>query len=121
MPGCGLEEESSSAQACGTKPTEAFSFPGLSSCLCGVSCAPLDSRPVLLPDTSTLWTQLERAHWEALPSCWVLVWDGDVLEGGPVSLPVHHCRVGPGGGGAGCAKGKAGYKEGGKYEELKAI
>lgn len=86
-----------------------------------MSRAPHDGRPVLLPDLPRLRSQLERAQWEPVPSRWIPGWDRDVSEGGRVSLSMHQCLVGPGGGEAGCAKGKAGYKEGGKYEELKAI
>jgi len=90
---------------------------GLSSRLPGASRAPHDGRPVLQPDLPTLRTQLERAWWEPSPSHRILGWDGDVLEGGPISVVMHQSLVGRE---ARCAKGKAGYKEGGKYEELKA-
>lgn len=76
------------------------------------------SRCLTCPRSGRGW---ERARWEPLPSRGMPGWDGDVSEGGPVSLSVHQCLVGPGGGEAGCAKGKAVYKEGGKYEGLKAI
>lgn len=73
-------------------------------------CPHHDSHRVLLPHLPTSQTWLETAQWKPVPSLFIPGWDRDALECGPLSLSMHQYLVGPGGGEASCAKGKAGYK-----------
>lgn len=116
-----LNEEPSPAQPCGTNPIQAFFS------LCSAVppwhklCRHHGSHCVLLPHLPTIQTWLEIAQWKPVLSLFIPGWDRDALECGPISLYMHQNLVGLRDGEASYAKGKAGYKEGGKYEELKAI